>query len=251
MVKLEICASSIESVLEAERGGATRVELCDNLAEGGTTPPLSWIQFSIQNTNIQIFAIIRPRGGDFLYSDNEFVTMKEDIIQCGKVGCHGVVLGILTKEGKVDKKRCSELIQLAKKYNLSVTFHRAIDRTKDILEAMEDIISLGCDRILTSGGKESVEEGKDVIRKMIDQSRGRITIMPGGGINENNIAALSKFLKTDEFHGSFRTQIASKMLYKNEVFESDYITMVSSSEKIKEALKRVNGVSLPINDSMQ
>lgn len=242
MVKLEICASSIESVLEAERGGATRVELCDNLSEGGTTPPLSWIQFSTQNTNIQIFVIIRPRGGDFLYSDNEFITMKEDIIHCGKAGCHGVVLGILTKEGKVDKKRCSELIKIAKECNMSVTFHRAIDRTKDILEAMEDIISLGCDRILTSGGRESVEEGKDMIKEMISQSRGRITIMPGGGINENNIVALSKYLKTNEFHGSFRTEIASKMLYRSEVFENDYTTMVSSSEKIKEALKRVNQI---------
>lgn len=242
MIKLEVCASSIESVLQAKEGGAYRVELCDNLSEGGTTPPLSWIEFSIEQADIQIFTLIRPRSGDFLYTDYEFNTMKKDIILCGEAGCHGVVLGILTREGQVDKKRCSELISLARSYQMSVTFHRAIDRAKDIFEAMEDVIDLGCDRILTSGGMSNTMMGKDVLKEMIIRAKDRIIIMPGAGINENNIAELVQYTGAKEFHGSFRTEQASKMLYKNEVFKDDYTTTVSSSDKIREVLRRVNEI---------
>lgn len=242
MITLEICASSIESVLQAKKGGAHRVELCDNLSEGGTTPPLSWIELSVKQADIQIFTLIRPRPGDFLYSDYEFDTMKKDIIHCGEAGCDGVVIGILTEEGQVDKMRCSELISLARSYKMSVTFHRAIDRAKDIFEAMEDVIHLGCDRILTSGGMPNAMMGKDILKKMVIRAKDRIIIMPGAGINEDNIAQLAQYTGAKEFHGSFRTEQASKMLYKSEVFKDDYTTMVSSSDKIREALRRVNQI---------
>lgn len=250
MIQLEVCAASIESVIEAARGGASRVELCDNLKDGGTTPPLSWIEESVKQTDIQIFTLIRPRGGDFLYSDLEHLTMNKDVIHCGEAGCHGVVIGILTPEGKVDKARCSELIKIARTYNMSVTFHRAIDRTENIFEAMEDVIELGCDRILTSGGASTALEGKETLQKMIRQANGRIIILPGSGINENNMAELARDLQTNEFHGSFRTIRESKMKFIKEgvdSFESDYSTMVSSSEKIREALQNANNSILPLS----
>lgn len=245
MIKLEVCAGSIESVIAAQQGGAARVELCDNLVEGGTTPPQSWIEKSIQTAGLQTFVIIRPRGGDFLYSDNEFVMMKEDIHNCGKSGAHGVVIGILTEDGKVDMDRNAELVAIAKEYGMQVTFHRAIDRTENIFEAMEDVITLGCNRILTSGGKRTVEEGKEVIKEMIEKSEGRIIILPGSGISEDNIADLARYLKVEEFHGTFRSRVETKMKFIKEglgSYEDEYTTLVSSAEKIKMAINNANNI---------
>lgn len=240
MIQIEVCASSIESVVQAVKGGASRIELCASLGEGGITPPLSWIEHSIKNTDLQVFTLIRPRGGDFLYSDNEYLMMKKDIVHCGEAGCHGVVLGLLTADGKVDKERTAELTELAKNFNMSVTFHRAIDRTQDLFKSVEDIIEIGCDRILTSGGKTSAIEGKDEVKKMIDIAKERIIIMPGGGVNEDNIVELVNYLKTKEFHGSFRTMVPSRMLYRSDTFKEDYTTMPSSAERIKNIIELVN-----------
>lgn len=243
MINIEVCASSIESIAAAVDGGAKRVELCANFEKGGTTPPQSWIHYSLEYADIQTFTLIRPRESDFIYSEIEFQTMKRDIIDCGKAGAHGVVIGILKADGRVDTSRCKELIDIAKSYNMSVTFHRAIDRSANIMQAMEDIISLGCDRILTSGGKKTAMEGKYIIKEMIDIAQERIRILPGSGISEDNIYELSQYLGVDEYHGSFREKVESKMEYiKTDIdsYESEYTYYTSSAQKIRQAIKNAN-----------
>lgn len=245
MIEIEVCAASIESIIEAAKGGAKRVEICANLEKGGTTPPLSWIEFSCNTPDIQTFTLIRPREGDYIYSENEFQSMKRDIIHCGQAGCDGVVIGILTEDGKVDIPRCKELVDLAKEYNMSVTFHRAIDRTENILDAMEDIILLGCDRILTSGGAKTAMEGKQTLKRMIDLVDERIIIMPGSGINEDNIFELSGYLGVEEYHGSFREIRKTKMKYLKtgvDSYENEYTYQVSSAKKIRTALNNANNL---------
>lgn len=179
MIKLEICTESIASILAAVEGGASRIELCSNLSQGGTTPPYSLIEEALKIASIEIFILIRPRSGDYLYTNEEFDLMKADIVKCGKMGCDGVVFGILTAEGKIDKSRNIELIEIARKYKMQITFHRAIDRTQNIFDSLKDIISLGYDRVLTSGGEKNVMAGKETIKQMIKEADNRITILPG------------------------------------------------------------------------
>src|SRR5579862_5938299 len=178
-VLLEVCANSVASALAAQEGGATRIELCENLYEGGTTPSYGQISLARNLLKIKIYVLIRPRGGDFLYSDMEFEIMKADIRHCVDVGCDGVVIGMLNADGTVDKARCAELVRIAKKGGLGVTFHRAFDMSSDMNQALEDIIAMGCERILTSGGKSTVVEGIHVVAQLIKKAAGRISIMPG------------------------------------------------------------------------
>lgn len=206
MIKAEVCANSLHSAIEGQKGGAYRIELCDNLEVGGITSTRETIAKTRQAIDIQLNILIRPREGDFLYSDNEMETMKQDIRFCGESGCNGVVFGILNQGGSIDKRRNKELLGIAKEYGMNATFHRAIDVAKDIFEAMEDVIDLGFDRILTSGGKATAIEGKDTIRKMIEQADNRIIIMPGSGITPDNIHELAKGTGLKEFHGSFRNK---------------------------------------------
>ena len=159
--KLEVIAFNIESCKLAQQSGAYRIELCDNPSEGGTTPSIGMIKAAREKVDIELFPIIRPRGGDFLYSDDEFEIMKEDILQCKKIGCDGVVIGLLNADGNVDKIRTSQLVNLA--YPMSVTFHRAFDRANDPFKAMEDIIECGCERILTSGQQPTASEGIELM----------------------------------------------------------------------------------------
>ncbi len=213
MINMEVCANSLGSALAAQEGGAIRVELCDNLAEGGTTPSYAQIALAKKLLKIQVYPIIRPRGGDFLYSDLEFELMKADIKICRELKCDGVVIGILKPDGSVDKKRCSELIALAG--DMGVTFHRAFDMSNDLFKALEDVIELGCVRILSSGAESSALKGAAVLKKLISQARGRISIMPGAGINVYNIAELIKLTGATEFHASAKHSIASKMEFRN------------------------------------
>lgn len=240
---LENCSNSIQSSIEAQKGGAIRVELCDNLAEGGTTPSLSQIQLTRENIDIQLNVIIRPRGGDFLYSDLEFESMKQDIHHCGKSKCDGVVIGVLNADGTVDIERNKILVNIAREYNMSVTFHRAFDRCADLFKSLEDIINLGCDRILTSGGRKTALEGKEVIKKLIKQANGRIIIMPGSGINENNITELVEATGLIEFHGSFRSHYNGKMQYQTELldsYEEEYTILQTDAQKVKLAIENAN-----------
>ncbi len=243
MITLEVCANSVQSAIEAQKGGAVRVELCDNLTEGGTTPSLSQIETTRQIADIQLNVLIRPRNGDFLYSDLEFETMKKDIHHCGQVKCNGVVFGILNPDGFIDKNRNKELLDIAKKYSMSATFHRAFDRCANLSESLEDIINLGFDRILTSGGKKTAPEGADILKGLIQQASDRIIIMPGGGITENNITDLVRITGLKEFHGSFRSLYRGAMKYISPEFDDikeEYSIMQTDAAKVKQAIENAN-----------
>lgn len=212
MLETEVCAYSLESCQAARQGGATRVELCSGPAEGGTTPSAAAIILARKIPGIQLSVMIRPRGGDFLYSKEEYEEMKINIQFARECGADGVVLGILTPEGKVDVKRTSELVSLAG--GMAVTFHRAFDMTQDWREALEDIISTGCCRILTSGCRNTAPEGLETLREIVQQSAGRIQIMAGSGVKPANAAMLADS-GVDALHFSARTVRDSGMEFRN------------------------------------
>lgn len=244
-INVEVCANSAQSAINAQKAGAIRVELCDNLEEGGTTPSLSQIEMARKSIDIQINTIIRPRGGDFLYNEMEFEMMQQDIHHCGQAKCDGVVFGILNADGTIDLKRNKILVDTARKYNMNITFHRAFDRCQNLFDALEEIIKLGFDHILTSGGLKTAPEGKETIKKLIDQANNRIAIMPGGGITENNISDLVKSTGLKEFHGSFRSRYNSNMEYYSPQFSEiidEYSTLISDTDKIKKAISEANKV---------
>ncbi len=212
-IQLEINSYSVQSVINAQNGGAHRVELCDNFPEGGTTPGYGTILLAREKLDIGLFVIIRPRGGDFLYSGIEFEIMKKDIEMCKKLGVDGVVIGILKADGTIDKDRTRELADLARP--MGVTFHRAFDMTRDPWEALEDLIGAGVDRILTSGQERTCIIGKELIKKLVEKAGDRIIIMPGDGLEEDNIEAFARYTGAREFHCTARTLISGHMEYKN------------------------------------
>ena len=183
--KIEICVDSVQSCISAEKGGADRLELCGNMFEGGTTPSYGVLELAREKVNATIYAMVRPRGGDFCYDDIEFEIMKKEIKLMKELKIDGIVFGILTKDGRVDKERCSELLDLWG--SSKATFHRAIDVSSDLNKACEDIISLGFERILTSGGEANVMSGIIKLKELVEKYNDKIIIMPGSGINERNI----------------------------------------------------------------
>lgn len=234
---IEVCIDSVQSAINAQEAGAARVELCDNLFEGGTTPSAGAIAITRQQINIGLQVIVRPRGGDFLYSDLEMEIMKKDILTAKASGADGVVIGVLTADGRVDTKRCAALIELARPMN--VTFHRAFDMARDPLEALEDIISLGCERILTSGQQRTAIEGKGLIAQLHEKAAGRIIIMPGGGVDEYNLDQMAA-CGVQECHVSARMSVSSGMDYRNQqVFMGgelrlpEYQTKVADPERLR------------------
>ena len=212
-MQLEICANSLQSAINAEEGGADRIELCENLSEGGTTPSYGLLLKTRQQVSIPIHVLIRPRAGDFLYSDLEFEVMKEDIKLCKELGFEGVVIGILKADGSVDVERTRILTNLASP--MTVTFHRAFDCCRYPEEALEEVIACGCDLILTSGLKPTAEEGSDLLDKLIVQARDRIRIMPGSGIHSGNIGRLKEHIRATEWHASAKVPAESVMHYQN------------------------------------
>jgi copper homeostasis protein len=210
----EVVVYNMESALKAQEGGADRIELCDNPGEGGTTPSFGVIENVRQNVSMDVYVMIRPRGGDFFYSNYEFHAMKRDIYQCQRLSVDGIVFGILNADGTIDKKRCKELIDKAKP--LKVTCHRAFDMTRDPFEALEDCIEVGFDRILTSGQKLTAIEGVDLISELIKRARGRIAIMPGSGINENTVEEIIKKSGAKEIHFSATSFRESGMTFRNQ-----------------------------------
>lgn len=227
---LEVIAFNIQSCLIAERAGAHRIELCDNPGEGGTTPSYGLIKAARAATTIDLFPIIRPRGGDFFYSDDEFAIMREDVLLCKQMGCDGVVIGLLNDDGSVDKLRTKELVTLA--YPMSVTFHRAFDRTLDAFQALEDIIECGCERILTSGQQPTATEGATLIKALIEKADGRIVLMPGSGVRASNIKTLKKMTGAVEFHSSARTIISSKMRFKSPTMKEELTTVALDETEV-------------------
>lgn len=249
MVKIEVVVHSLESAFAAQSGGADRIELCDNLSEGGTTSGIGIINTVKQNLKIPVHVMIRPRGGDFLYSSHEFEAMKTDIEYCKKLKVDGVVFGILNEDASIDKNRCKELLMLARP--LSVTFHRAFDMSNNFPQALEDIIDCSFDRILTSGGKQNAIEGIDQISSLIKQAGDRIIIMPGGGVRKENILELHKQSGAKEFHVSARKNIQSKMQYHNTEIKmacsfstDEYVAITTDSSMIREIKNRCEQSSL-------
>ncbi|MEF9949571.1 MAG: copper homeostasis protein CutC [Mucinivorans sp.] len=244
---IEVCANSAASCVAAERGGAYRVELCGGIPEGGTTPSVGEVLTARRATKLKINAIIRPRGGDFCYSDLELEAMLCDIQAMRASGVDGVVFGCLLADGSIDMVRNAKLMAAAK--GLSTTFHRAFDVCADPFAALEQIIEMGFDRILTSGQQPSAEEGADMLQKLVKAANNRIVIMPGCGVNENNIASIAKATGAKEFHSSAREKIASKMQYKNEkismggtVVIDEYALNVTSSQRVCKMINALKNV---------
>lgn len=208
---LEIAVFNIESAFAAANAGADRLELCENPFDGGTTPSYGFLKNVSDNISIPVFPIIRPRGGDFLYSNAEFKQICYDIELCKDLGFKGIVSGLLLADGRIDHKRTAALVSLAG--DMQFTFHRAFDRTINPLEALETIIETGANRILTSGQVPNAFDGKELIQELVYQSAGRIIIMPGSGVRSNNIKALQSFTGAQELHSSARINVNSYMQY--------------------------------------
>ncbi|AVQ23809.1 copper homeostasis protein CutC [Fusobacterium nucleatum subsp. nucleatum ATCC 23726] len=198
MIK-EACVESFEKALEAQNNGANRIELCENLSVGGTTPSYGTVKICLEKLNISIFPMVRARGGNFVYSKDEIEIMKEDIKIFKKLGVKGVVLGCLTSDNKIDLELTKELVDLA--YPMEVTFHKAIDEILNPLDYIDGLVNIGIKRILTSGGKATALEGKDLINEMIKKSNGRLKIVVAGKVTKENLNDLSNLISADEFHG--------------------------------------------------
>lgn len=232
---IEIATSDFTTTQSAVEGGADRIELCANLAEGGTTPSLGTIKQCRNTFSVLLYPIIRPRGGDFLYNDEEFDIMMNDVILCKQLGCDGIVIGLLNKDGSIDIKRTSALINAA--YPLGVTFHRAFDRCKDPFEAMEQLIQIGCERILTSGQQPAAPDGMELIAQLNKAADERIIIMPGSGVRKENIKMLAEKTGCTEFHSSLRGKEKSKMEFIHPAFASSpesYSNNSIMSDEVKE-----------------
>jgi copper homeostasis protein len=236
--KIEICTDNIESAIEAQNAGSDRIELCNNLPEGGTTPGLGLIRSARENLSIGLHVIIRPRGGDFVYSSLEYDIMRREIDACGECGVDGVVIGILESGGEIDIERTAKLIEFARP--MSVTFHRAFDMCIDPVKGLEAVIDSGADRLLTSGQRNTADEGMLLIRDMIAQADDRIIIMPGSGINDSNIVNIATVTKAKEFHFTGRKIIESGMTFRREDISmgsangmSEYFRKVVNPEMIR------------------
>ena len=236
--KLELIGFNIESCILAQAAGADRIELCDGPAEGGTTPSYGFIKAAREKLQIELYPIIRPRGGDFLYSADEFDIMKNDIKLCKKFNCDGVVIGILNTDGTVDKDRCKQLVDLA--YPLGVTFHRAFDRTAEPFKAMEDIIDIGFERILTSGQKSNAHDATDLISQLIEKAEDRIIIMPGSGIRSDNIIDIATKTKATEFHTSARIMVDSKMEFIRDSLKEKLQSVIVDENEIRKIKSILN-----------
>ncbi len=213
---IEIATADFSTTKAAVEGGADRIELCDNLADGGTTPSYGMIKKCREAFPVALYPIIRPRGGDFLYNDEEFSIMLQDLKLCKELGCDGVVIGMLHADGTIDVKRSIQLAEAA--YPLGVTFHRAFDRCKDPYAALEQIIEMGCERILTSGQKPAAPDGVELIAALNKQADDRIIIMPGSGVRKENIKMLAEKTGCTEFHSSLRAKKKGDMQFIHPAF---------------------------------
>jgi copper homeostasis protein len=238
MVQIEVCSNGIESTWAAFQGGATRVELCDNLGEGGTTPSYGLVKKAVQQIPIEIWPIVRPRGGDFLYSSYEKEIMLEDIFQFHRLNCHGIVLGMLQEDGTIDESFLKDCIRQAS--GKPIAFHRAIDMTPNLLEATEMLIENQVVRILTSGGCNKAADGIETIQQMQQKYGNRISIMPGSGVDESNVVKILKETQCNQVHVSLRMPVKSAMEYQKQNiymgkpdFGGEYSFLISNAERLK------------------
>jgi len=246
-IAVEVTADSVASALAAERGGASRVELCSSLVEGGVTPSGGLIEAARAAVKFPLHVMIRPRAGDFCYDPEEFDTMRRDIAHAKNLGADGVVFGILHLNGDVDVPRARELVQLARP--LSVTFHRAFDMTADLFRALEDVCAIGVDRVLTSGGEANALLGSGVIARLVKEAVGRIVVMPGSGIKPENARALVEETGAREIHVGLRSSVPSPMIHRNpKVFmgalpEREYERFVVLEENVRRLCAALADVS--------
>ena len=237
----EICANSVESCLAAQEGGAHRVELCASMPEGGTTPSIGEVRLARRLLDIKLHVIIRPRGGDFVYSPLELDIMEEDIRAVKAAGADGVVFGCLTPEAELDMPAMTRLVKASE--GMNITFHRAFDYVRHPAEVMESLIGMGVSRILTSGQQPTAAGGAELLVSLVKQSAGRIIIMPGCGVNEGNIRELATKTGASEFHFSARENKESRMLYRNPALSmggtvtvDEYLTPVTTAARVRNTI---------------
>jgi copper homeostasis protein len=241
---LEVCCGSLASALAAQEGGAHRVELCDNLYEGGTTPSHGILSLALEKLTIKINVLVRPRGSDFVYSDDEMEIIRRDVLMCKELGIDGVVIGFLTAGGEIDVEKTMEIVRLARP--MSVTFHRAFDMCKDPNKALDELIKIGVDRILTSGQKNMAPEGVDLIAGLVKKAGDRIIIMPGAGLEVENISEFHAKVGAKEYHSTLWDKVESMMKFRRSgVFMGgsqeipEFSWMKTSVEKVKQFIKEL------------
>lgn len=244
----EICVDSLQSALSAEKGGASRIELCDNLMGGGTTPSIGMIELARKYLTIDINVMIRPRSGDFCYSTFEIEVMRRDIEIAKKCGVNGIVIGVLKPSGKIDIKIMKELIQLSRP--LTVTFHRAFDMTKDPFESLDILIDLGVERILTSGQESKAIDGINLIKELVKIAENKIIIMPGSGINDENIRDIIESTGVKEVHLSAKKNVESIMEYRNQKVNMGGNLIISEYDNYFTCEKSVRSIT-QILDSLE
>ncbi|MCM1483211.1 MAG: copper homeostasis protein CutC [Muribaculaceae bacterium] len=245
---LEVCAADPSSVRAAAAGGAARVELCSALGEGGVTPSAGLIESALAVPGIKVHVLIRPRGGDFIYDEDEVSTMCADIRHARQAGVHGVVIGVLTPDGDIDVAACKRMMAEAGE-DMNVTFHRAFDLCRDPQKALEDIIALGCNRLLTSGQQASALKGAGMLRSLNEQAAGRLTILAGAGVNAGNAADIMTHSGVHELHASARHTIGSPMKFRREGVNmgtpgaDEYARSTTSAQIVADIVNAMNQIS--------
>lgn len=247
LFKVEVCANSYQSCLAARQGGADRVELCASMSEGGTTPSYGTICKARDIEGLRLHVLIRPRGSDFHYTPEEIDIMMKDIRMCQSLGVDGVVFGALRTDGQVDKETMKRLMDASK--GMSVTFHRAFDHCRNPFQALDDIVELGCHRILTSGQQPSAIKGTNLLRQLVEAAAGRIQIMPGCGLNAGNIAQIAQATGAREFHFSARHQVESQMEFRNQgvcmgAVCNEFVREETDCQQVKAAIEAL--LALPL-----
>lgn len=248
-ITVEICVDSLESAIAAERGGATRVELCSDLLEGGITPSAGLIATARKKISIGLHVMIRPRGGDFLYGDDEFDVMRRDVVMAKQLGADGVVFGLLDPDGNVDVQRTRQLVDLARP--LKTTFHRAFDISADLGRALENVVEAGADRILTSGGAQTALEGSAVLSTLVECAKDRVIIMAGGGIDDQNVQVVLEKTGVREIHAALKTIVESPMKYRSQSISmgvaggSEYQRFVVPESKVVKLVRAVRPFESP------
>ena len=244
---LEICVDSVESAIASQAGGAQRIELCSDLNEGGITPSDGLIQAVRKHVGIDVFAMVRPRGGDSFYTPYEFDVMKADVLRMKELKADGIVIGLLDQNGQVDVPRTRELVQLASP--MHVTFHRAFDMSADLDESLDRVIETGAHRILTSGGVQTVTQGAERVTRLIAAARGRIRIMVGGGVRQENIRKIALRTGATEFHCSLRIKTQSPVTFRNHSLKlgsvandefARYVVLEENVRGLRETLDKIS-----------
>ncbi|MFN3299048.1 MAG: copper homeostasis protein CutC [Sediminibacterium sp.] len=235
---LEICVFNTATAIAAEQAGADRIELCENYANGGTTPSYGYLKTVREKISIPVFPMIRPRGGDYFHTQDEIDLILKDILLCKELLFEGVVFGLLNQDGSIDQENTAKLVDAA--YPLDVTFHRAFDRCKDPLGSLETLIQCGCTRVLTSGQYPKVTDGLPLVKTLVEQANDRIIIMPGSGLNSSNVQHIIETAGVNEVHTSARTRIPSTTTFRNPLMPEDFDIDFVDVDEIKKIKSIIN-----------